>query len=500
MVILHWQMTDGDVVFFFLSAAVYSLDSIRILIEKKMSELDPRDGYHYIPNPLLLDRETSLAPRAADRKGKGKTVDNENTASLSDVLPISGSTSLGVNDHSGYSQVDSPPLSDSTGVTIESRRGSARSTLQPRTPMTPSRSEGIGDLAAFLRDTGPPDEMKLIKPLAYSKDVFRNSSNPASMTSTKAIVGEPISGSEPVQDRRLPREAVFSNKDGIASSKDFLDFLNSGPEISKIDISRTSSRSQNVRPRSGTLPSDFSTTTTAPIPPFPHTTDLVSREFSNVGSFEIVPRPSQEEPQLPRNSTSLPSDLSSRAKSKSLREMVPREASSQRLRRAARASIFDMAQLMRQGPDSSRPTTPDIEGDLSTLGMISNLLNEDYVPRAVPRTGGSPNNRASKRWTMSGMSSLLRQATESGHVPLGSTASETPFTSASAQNLAVPEGGLMQENTLVNVEVPPLASTPLPPHDFKERALAKEQALANTSLPMSSQMPSEIPPNVNVSI
>ncbi|KAK4699770.1 hypothetical protein P7C70_g6487, partial [Phenoliferia sp. Uapishka_3] len=123
---------------------VYALDGIRAMIEKKMSELDLRDGYPMILDPVMM-KEEALDASKPDQDEKGKT--------RVEVPPANPTTT--------------PRLGQSGSTLPRSPSPAPQEPIQPRASFVPraatlprlsknERSPTL-DLAEMIRSTGPED-------------------------------------------------------------------------------------------------------------------------------------------------------------------------------------------------------------------------------------------------------------------------------------------------------------------------------------------------------
>lgn len=405
------------------------------------------------------------------------------------------------NDVGNQSELDSTrPSSDDWNGMVET---SSSSPLLPRaqTCQELTRSYANMDLASILRE-GPAesstadtsalvDEGILPKLRPDSPD---SDSSVHSINSNRLLASQTLTRSLSTSERQVPREATTR----ISTARDdFLDFLNAGPPIPLPYLNTTEeelyrSRTMNKREASGSssriatalssVPALFRYSTISPysIPPL---------SYSNYSHSPSTPSFNTEGPVS--SGMERESSTSTSAFSTPLDRLEPRDPSSLRLRQASRPSFLDLADLIREtGPstaDISQPSTPDNFADAP-------IFNNN-----------SPNKRASKRWTINGLNSLLNRPLGEAHSNRNSTLtisrsnSPEPASNSNSDYQYVNSFSAPEMNRHISLPLPPipvcqpLASTPLPPHDFKQRTeyTGGLDDDFQPSLPASSQIPQE---------
>lgn len=460
----------------------------------------------------------------------GRTPRMEPRAPATTLAKTSGSTSLDLADFFRTTGPDAPTGSVSPTVpfTARSSRSASNGSVWtqetqnagrvrhlPRAPTVASRDESgrssTLDLADFIRNGFPEPEAQNGQPALQPPKRTRRDASPSNSptlrsnlgpddassfhydhyTSTTHLLGEETPqvdsrsrSPSPVQTRSqlLPRPATMP-RPGAHERSSILELAdtirNTGPDDwdeRRIAPARTELRSNGAKGKA------------------------VARPATAQGSY--YPRDGAENTGGP-----LQRSVSARAR------LSPRPATTGRLVDGAdagdeqeelengesvprrRGSGMSFADVIRDGPPpgfGSPPLLPPLPSSASAPGMLN----------APP----SPNNRASKRWTMSGMGQkfLSRPSTE-GSPTLPSSGSrrgsaETRRSSLQCDPNAEPSTSAVESVPVVAPAAPQphRASTPLPPHDFKRPATAPAQD--TPTLPASSQLPPEAhPANVRYS-
>ncbi|KAI5480073.1 mitogen-activated protein kinase kinase kinase kinase 4-like protein [Pseudohyphozyma bogoriensis] len=175
---------------------VYALDGIRAMIEKKMVELDIRDGYPIIPDPRGSYADSPPLPRPREDLDRGNEADSELLAPVKPARRAS-TTSTG---ESGWST--DPSVSPVVPRTAR---------MEPRDSIT--RSSAL-ELAEFFRTTAPsPVSEESGPPLRTS----RNASI-SNMSTRSALSGSSMARS-PIIDGMAEREA----------NQELAEFVRNGP-------------------------------------------------------------------------------------------------------------------------------------------------------------------------------------------------------------------------------------------------------------------------------
>ncbi|KAL8283662.1 hypothetical protein RQP46_005457 [Phenoliferia psychrophenolica] len=480
---------------------VYALDGIRAMIEKKMAELDMRDGYPIIPDPTVLNSQPNgkgkaraEAPPSARATGPAHTTFPASTSSLApSSQPYHFPTTSPPPDYAANAPIPSPVRRRPPPLTSASMGNYGQYPLPSPVRATSTRiSPGAGNIVRAVPTNPRPS----------------NATTRTISTGTRTNAA-PLPSPRTLRSQRS-REFVAPRKGSsatITKHKSRTD-LNGGDSASVSAASHVDSRSRSpspiqprLAPRAATMPRP-TTRERSPILELAETIrttgpeDLNDPRSRTNGKGKEVARPSTAQGVHPREgieSGPLQRSVSARARlvarpatarsygeSDEASEDLDPEVPTRR-----RGSGMSFADVLRDGPP---PGFNDAPPPLPPLPTSS----------SAPLLGApaSPGNRSSKRWTMSGMGSkfLSRPGTSEGSPTLQSTSRrgsvETRRSSLQCDPNAEPSTGAVDAVPIVAPAAS--ASTAYPPHDFKRPTTAQPQD--TPTLPASSQVPPEAHP------
>lgn len=448
-----------------------------------------------VPPPIAEDG-TGLG-KSLNRTSRSAWVENgpHRAGEMSQEMARSNSTTLRQVPRATTSQLDDPGRAVTKELTELLREPAARSVSLndlakkvPREAASPRVRQGLGspllELADLIRHTGPGDYFLSSPSTPASKPIARQASTPRlqqhEMSPSMELVafmretgpsGPSSSSSSPRLSNGgfsiLPSEVTIPRRQGLHRS----------PTLDSVELLRDAEPSRSQPGRSSIDPF------VSARPP------SAASNASTSGKGEGT----AQDDSSPRASMSSTSRMIARgAKTVGSPEILTEEEEEDG--RPSRRAGMTLVEAIRDGPP------PGFSGGLASstsapagFGSSSQSLNRS----------DSPNNRASKRWTMSGMGSkLLNRAspTDAGinsSTVQGDRRSTDSRASAQWEIVPAPPRPALEPAAPVVPPQPPLASTPLPPHDFKQSS-SSLHPIEHPTLPASSQLPPDAHP-ANVS-
>jgi hypothetical protein len=420
---------------------VYALNDIRTMIEQKKSSV--RDGYPIQRDPVVLP---------SNSKGKGR-------ADASPSIPNSPRRTTALVSPSSPLRTQQPrdfvvTRRGSTSATISRRASRAHldGSSPPRVGGRTSRRGSVQGLEGGREEVVPP-----VPSLVGNRHLEQEEE-------------AEVLASPQVVDRRESADSVVSAS-GWTTDRDHSPVR---PTIAADDSSTTPpARQSRMTPRSAS------------------NTRLLLAQSSNTNDLvELLRSSGPDDPPSPTPP----------------RSRITRPASTIQLRSDGPSVTLDIAALMLEtGPQdstSSPPSLSNLHRRSTTTNHPIHHANSTSVSRSqslrvdgrrpmsptvpVVRNKEEDRLRRSKRWTINGVNSLF--ANRATGTADRSIDEEDPI----EEVMGLQEVPSQQEPPVVHV---PLASTPLPPHDFKDPSASRTE-LEPPSLPAESQLPPDSNPSV----
>lgn len=330
---------------------VYALDGIRAMIQKKMQELDARDGYPFIQDGALL----KTTPASADPKGKARADPSPNPSVSSRSPPSATVSPANVGASASYQfPAASPPPDYSVSAPSPRRRPSSfhqsTSLIPPASPIRPHSTRVNSSTGSFV--TAVP-------------------TNPRGSLSGQGSMGPPLGSPRSVRGQKS-REFVASRRGSTTAVV--------ARRKSRADISTPPTPGSR---RSSVVSERVGTSTRPPLP------TEASAGAARLEDHDLLGAEGASPGRLgPRRSSSASLGESGWATDPSASPLAPPRRMEPRSTPLSRSSTADLADFIRNsGPDVATVKEEEAEAEWRAKAQARRSASNPSVLQGVTRAG-----------------------------------------------------------------------------------------------------------------